>query len=153
MANIATRTRRSRPLFKVLFLLFLIVPLIEVVILIQVGRAIGAGYTVILIIGTAALGAALLRWQGLATLARVRLSMDQGRLPAIELIEGLLLLIAGALLLTPGFFTDALGFLALLPGLRKFVAETLLSGFIQRRVHPRRDGQGEIIEGQYREEK
>ena len=153
MANIATRTRRSRPLFKILFLLFLIVPLIEVVILIQVGKAVGAGYTVILIIGTAALGAALLRWQGLATLARVRLSMDQGRLPATELIEGLLLLIAGALLLTPGFFTDALGFLALLPGLRKFVAEALLTGFIQRRVHPRRDDQGEIIEGQYREEK
>lgn len=140
-------------MFKILFLLFLIVPLIEVVILIQVGRAIGAGYTVIVIIGTAALGAALLRWQGLATLARVRLSMDQGRLPATELIEGLLLLIAGALLLTPGFFTDALGFLALLPGLRKFVAEALLAGFIQRHVHPRRDGQGEIIEGQYREEK
>lgn len=140
-------------MFKILFLLFLIVPLIEVVILIQVGRAIGAGYTVIVIIGTAALGAALLRWQGLATLARVRLSMDQGRLPATELIEGLLLLIAGALLLTPGFFTDALGFLALLPGLRKFVAEALLTGFIQRRVQPRRDGQGEIIEGQYREEK
>ena len=140
-------------MFKILFLLFLIVPLIEVVILIQVGRAIGAGYTVIVIIGTAALGAALLRWQGLATLARVRLSMDQGRLPATELIEGLLLLIAGALLLTPGFFTDALGFLALLPGLRKFVAEVLLAGFIQRRVQPRRDGQGEIIEGQYREEK
>lgn len=140
-------------MFKILFLLFLIVPLIEIVILIQVGKAVGAGYTVILIIGTAALGAALLRWQGLATLARVRLSMDQGRLPATELIEGLLLLIAGALLLTPGFFTDALGFLALLPGLRKFVAEALLSGFIQRRVHPRRDGRGEIIEGQYREEK
>ena len=153
MANIATRIRRSRPLFKILFLLFLIVPLIEVVILIQVGRAIGAGYTIIVIIGTAALGAALLRWQGLATLARVRLSMDQGRLPATELIEGLLLLIAGALLLTPGFFTDALGFLALLPGLRKLVAEVLLVRFIQRRVHPRRDGQGEIIEGQYREEK
>lgn len=140
-------------MFKILFLLFLIVPLIEVVILIQVGRAIGAGYTIIVIIGTAALGAALLRWQGLATLARVRLSMDQGRLPATELIEGLLLLIAGALLLTPGFFTDALGFLALLPGLRKLVAEVLLVRFIQRRVHPRRDGQGEIIEGQYREEK
>ena len=140
-------------MFKILFLLFLIVPLIEVVILIQVGKAIGAGYTVILIIGTAALGAALLRWQGLATLARVRLSMDQGRLPATELIEGLLLLIAGALLLTPGFFTDALGFLALLSGLRKFVAEALLTGFIQRRVHPRRDDQGEIIEGQHREEK
>lgn len=153
MANIATRIRRSRPLFKILFLLFLIVPLIEVVILIQVGRAIGAGYTIIVIIGTAALGAALLRWQGLATLARVRLSMDQGRLPATELIEGLLLLIAGALLLTPGFFTDALGFLALLPGLRKFVAEALLVRFIQRRVHPGRDDQGEIIEGQYREEK
>lgn len=140
-------------MFKILFLLFLIVPLIEVVILIQVGRAIGAGYTVIVIIGTAALGAALLRWQGLATLARVRLSMDQGRLPATELIEGVLLLIAGALLLTPGFFTDALGFLALLPGLRKLVAEALLVRFIQRRVHPRRDGQGEIIEGEYREEK
>ena len=134
-------------MFKILFLLFLIIPLIEIVILIQIGKVIGAGYTVVLIIATAALGAALLRWQGLSTLARVRLSMNQGRLPATELIEGLLLVIAGALLLTPGFCTDVFGFLALLPGLRKFLAETLLAGFIQRRVTIRRDDQGEIIEG------
>lgn len=139
-------------MFKILFLLFLLVPLIEVVILIQIGQAVGAGYTVILIIGTAALGAALLRWQGLSTLARVRLSMAQGRLPATELIEGLLLLIAGALLLTPGFCTDIVGFLALPPGLRKFIAEALLAGFIQRRVHPRRDDRGDIIEGKHWEE-
>ncbi len=92
-------------LFKILFLLFIFVPLIEIYLLIEIGAHIGAMPTIALIIFTAVLGVFLLRLQGLMTLAKVRHSMDQGELPAAALLEGLMLLIAAALLLTPGFFT------------------------------------------------
>ena len=140
-------------MFKVLFLLFLVVPLIEIAILIEIGKIVGAAYTILLVIGTAALGAALLRQQGISTLAKVQTNMDQGSLPATELIEGLMLLIAGALLLTPGFFTDIFGFLVLIPGLRKHVAQTLLASFIQTRINIRQTREGNIIEGEHWEEK
>jgi len=97
------------PVFRYLFLLFLLVPLVEIYFLIQVGKVIGAGWTVFFVVFTAVLGAALLRVQGLSTLNRVQRSLERGRLPAVELLEGLMLLVAGALLLTPGFVTDAIG--------------------------------------------
>jgi len=118
-------------------------------ILIEIGKIVGAGYTIILVIGTAALGAALLRNQGVSTLAKVRSSMDQGKLPATELIEGLILLIAGALLLTPGFFTDVFGFLVLIPALRQRIAQTILANFIQSRINIRQTSSGNIIEGEH----
>lgn len=109
----------------------------------------GAAYTIVLVIGTAALGAALLRQQGLSTLAKVQTNMNQGNLPAIELIEGLMLLIAGALLLTPGFFTDIFGFLVLIPVLRQYAARTLLASFIQSRINIQQTASGNIIEGEW----
>ncbi len=114
------------PVFRYLFLLFLLVPLVEIYFLIQVGKVIGAGWTVFFVVFTAVLGAALLRVQGLSTLNRVQRSLEQGRLPAIELVEGLMLLVAGALLLTPGFVTDAIGFLLLVPPLRRRAARWLI---------------------------
>jgi len=75
--------------------------------------------------------------------------MDQGNLPATELIEGLMLLIAGALLLTPGFFTDIFGFLVLIPALRQHIAKTLLANFIQSRIDIRQPSPGNIIEGEH----
>jgi UPF0716 protein FxsA len=136
-------------LFKILFLLFLIIPLIEITILIEIGKVFGAIYTIILVIGTAALGAALLRNQGLSTLAKVQTNMDQGNLPATELIEGLMLLIAGALLLTPGFFTDVFGFLVLIPALRHRIAQTFLASFIQSQIKTKQTHEGNIIEGEH----
>jgi UPF0716 protein FxsA len=139
-------------LFKILFLLFLIVPLIEIAILIEIGKVVGVGYTIALVIGTAALGATLLRSQGLSTLAKVQMNMDQGNLPAVELIEGLMLLIAGALLLTPGFFTDVFGFLVLIPALRQGIAKHLLTNFIQSRVNIRQNdftNTGNTIEAEH----
>ena len=136
-------------MFKILFILFLTIPLIEIAILIEIGKIFGAAYTIILVIGTAALGAALLRNQGLSTLAKVQMNMDQGKLPATELIEGLMLLIAGALLLTPGFFTDVFGFLVLIPALRKRIAQTILANFIQSRIDIRQTSSGNIIEGEH----
>jgi len=106
-------------IFRSLFLVFLIIPIIEIYLLIKVGSVIGAIPTILAIVGTAALGAFLLRYQGISTLNRVQTSIRNGEVPAIEMFEGLILLICGALLLTPGFFTDAIGFVALIPGIRR----------------------------------
>jgi len=111
-----------------LFLVFIIVPMIEIYLFIQVGGVIGAIPTIALIIFTALFGAMLLRFQGISTLARTRLAMAQGKVPAIEMMEDVLLVFAGALLLTPGFFTDTIGFALLVPPLRK----ALIRWFVSR---------------------
>ena len=111
-----------------LFLTFLLVPLLEIYLLIEIGSLIGAVWTVTAVVGTAALGAALVRRQGLAALARFRSATQAGELPAVTIIEGLALLVAGALLLTPGFFTDLVGFLLLTPPLRQFLVRRWLVG-------------------------
>ena len=89
--------------FQLLFLLFIIVPLTEIYLLIQVGGVIGALPTVLLVVFTAVLGAWLLRMQGVSTLRRVQSAMQHGQIPAIEMVEGMVLVVSGALLLTPGF--------------------------------------------------
>jgi|TARA_B100001013_G_scaffold335921_1_gene254758 UPF0716 protein FxsA len=138
-------------LFRILLILFLTVPLVEIAILIKIGKVIGAGYTIALVIGTAILGAALLRTQGISTLAKVQKNINRGQLPATELIEGLILLISGVLLLTPGFFTDMLGFLALVPILRQRLAQTFFVNFIQNRINIKQTNTrtGNIIEGEH----
>ncbi len=115
------------PVFPILFLLFLSVPVAEIYLLIQVGQRIGALPTIGLVVGTAILGAALLRHQGLSTLMRARESMDRGELPALELMEGIVLVFGGALLLTPGFVTDAIGFMCLVPAVRRWLIELVIS--------------------------
>lgn len=121
--------------FPLLLAIFFLVPLIEIYFLIQVGGVIGAGWTIFAVVFTAVLGAALVRRQGFRTLNRIRGHMDAGELPAMELVEGLCLLIAGALLLTPGFFTDAFGFLLLTPPLRRWaIGRVLASGIVTGRV-------------------
>lgn len=138
-------------MFKILVAIFILVPLLEIYLLIKVGSFIGAIPTLLLILFTAILGAMLLRLQGLQTLARVREATDQGELPAEPLVEGLILLVAGVLLLTPGFFTDTLGFIGLIPPLRNRMARYLLQGFFSARIRERADGTV-IIEGEFREE-
>ncbi len=100
---------------------FIGVPLLEIAVFIQVGGLIGLWPTLALVILTAAIGSWQLRAQGLATLSRARGQMDAGRLPARELFDGLCLLFAGALLLTPGFVTDAFGLLLFLPAFREWL--------------------------------
>lgn len=149
------------PLFRLLFILFLTIPLIEIYLLIQVGEVIGAGWTIFAVVATAVIGAALLRLQGLATLYEAQRKMAHGELPATALIEGVMLLLSGALLLTPGFFTDTLGFLVLIPPLRRKFAHFILSrglvmgtsGFTsqhwqQSSRHQHRES-GDTIEGDY----
>ena len=112
------------------FILFLVVPFVEIYLLVEIGARIGAPWTILLVVLTAIVGAWLVRVQGLATWRRFQASLARNELPATALAEGLCLLIAGALLLTPGFFTDAVGFACLIPPLRR----TLIRRFIQRSV-------------------
>ena len=138
-------------MFKLFLVLFITIPLIEIAILIKIGSIIGAGYTIALVIGTAFLGVSLLRIQGISTFAKVQANISKGQLPATELIEGLILLISGALLLTPGFFTDMLGFLMLVPILRQRLAETFLVNFMKNRINIKhtQTRTGNIIEGEH----
>jgi UPF0716 protein FxsA len=105
-------------MFVRLLLLFTVVPIVELLVLIELGRHVGLGPTLALVLATGVLGAALARWQGLATLRRVQAEMEAGRLPTGPLVDGLLILIAGAVLLTPGLLTDVLGFALLVPATR-----------------------------------
>lgn len=136
----------------VLAMLFFIVPVIEMVVLIEVGSAIGSLPTIALVFLTAVLGVALLRQQGAATLLRAMRRMDHGALPAQEMLEGVVLAVGGALLLTPGFVTDALGFACLFPPTRRLFLQHLLSR-VQLRAQRGAQGSGQsgsihIIEGE-----
>lgn len=111
---------------RLLFLLFVIVPVLEMWLLIEVGSIIGAWKTITLVLLTAVIGAALLRSQGLDTLFRANQRLSSGQLPASELIEGIMLAVGGALLLTPGFVTDTIGFVCLVPITRRFLANYML---------------------------
>ena len=135
-------------MFRILFLLFLTVPLVEIYFLIQVGQEIGAFSTVLLCILTAALGAILLRIQGILTLMNAREKLSRGEIPADNLLEGLILLIAGVLLLTPGFVTDVIGFLCLVPSLRSMLALRMLHGAFRDDLRRRNI----IVEGEFWEE-
>jgi UPF0716 protein FxsA len=142
---------------QILFLFFLIVPFVEIYVLLQVGGIIGAFPTIFLVVFTAALGAWLLRRQGFATWQRFQANLNQGAIPAYEMIEGPILLVGGALLLTPGFFTDILGFACLIPPLRKKIAQYVIenyllkaeTGSVFRQRSSFNDG---IIEGEYKKE-
>lgn len=139
--------------FRFLLILFILVPFIEIYLLIEIGAVIGAPWTIFCVVLTAVIGAWLVRLQGLAALTRFRAGVDSGALPAMELIEGVFLLLAGALLLTPGFFTDAVGFLFLTPPLRRALIRHLLArGVIRAAGAGGRgsDGQGHTIEGEFR---
>lgn len=111
-----------------LFILFVVMPIAEIAVLIQVGGAIGGWTTIGIVILTAVIGTAMLRQQGIATLNKAQLRMQKGEMPAQQMLEGLLLLIGGVLLLTPGFITDFFGFCTLIPVSRRFLAAKLSAG-------------------------
>ena len=102
-----------------LVLLFIVAPLAELYVIIQVASVIGGWETIALLIIESAIGAYLLKHQGVATLDRISRAASEGRVPSNELIDGLLLLIAGALMLAPGFIGDVLGFLLIIPITRR----------------------------------
>ena len=117
-------------MFRILFVLFLLVPLIEIYFLMKVGNIIGAGWTIFAVVTTAVLGAGLLRIQGASTLLRAQSSLAKGSLPAMEMMEGFALALSGILLLTPGFFTDALGFACLIPQIRRKFAKYVIENHL-----------------------
>ena len=119
-----------------LFLLFAILPIVEIAILINVGEQIGGWYTVAIVILTAFFGARLVRQQGLSTLSQAQHKMQTGTMPEQEMAEGLLLVIAGVLLVTPGFVTDGIGFLLSLPMTRPLIAKSLLKNLSVKMVNP-----------------
>ena len=113
---------------KLLFL-FVVVPAVELVLLIELGGRIGLLPTITIIFLTGVVGATLARWQGLSVLRQMQTQMAQGQLPASAMFDAVIILVAGALLLTPGFLTDVVGFAFLVPGIRGVVKRT-----IQRRI-------------------
>ena len=138
----------------ILFLVFLVVPITEIYVLIQIGRVIGAEWTIVGVVSTALIGAWLVRAQGLVTYQRAVQNVKSGETPAVELVEGLFLLIAGALLITPGFVTDAIGFICLIPVLRRALAQLIILKFLdeyaERRRKQKTDSSSKVYDSTYR---
>lgn len=144
-----------------LLIAFIAVPLIEIALFIQVGGAIGLWSTLGIVLLTAFLGTYLVRSQGAAALGQLRSSFNELRDPTEPLVHGAMILFSGALLLTPGFFTDAIGFALLVPGIRRAAYEAIRA---RVKIHsfgtpggnpdPRtsqRPQDGDIIDGEYHE--
>lgn len=106
-------------MFLRLFLLLTLTPLLELWVLTEIGMRIGVLPTFLLVIATGAAGASLARWQGLETLREIQRQVSQGQMPAAKLLDGLMILIAGILLLTPGIITDLMGLGLLIPPIRR----------------------------------
>ena len=141
-----------------LLILFILLPILEIWLLISIGDVVGALPTIGLVLLTAVVGVALLRHQGISTLMRAQDKMRAGEVPAREVAEGIFLAVGGVLLLTPGFITDTLGFICLIPGLRQLVLGKLLGRIIVVRPgdgpggNGPEQGGGNIIDGDYQRE-
>ncbi len=115
-----------------LFPLFVVVTLLEIYVLVSVGQAIGGLSTVLLVIVTALIGSTLLKQQGWSTMAKAQQSMAEGKTPAFEMLEGVVILASGILLLTPGFITDIVGLLGLMPWSRSYFINHILEKNAER---------------------
>ena len=148
----------------ILLLLFFIgVPILEIAVFIKAGNLIGLWPTLATVVITAVVGATLLRAQGLAALGRVRSQLNEGRIPVEEVFTGACLLVGGALLLTPGFITDTVGFLLLIPPVRAVIGKWIMAALIRspggrvwvngEEVTPRRGGApvNDVIDVDYTE--
>lgn len=149
------------PFFLLVFL-FIAVPIAEISVLIRVGSSIGVLNTIVFVIFTAVLGAYLVRQQGFATLSKLQEETNAGRVPAMQIAEGVALLFAGAVLMTPGFITDAVGFAILIPPVRQafiaWAAKNLFKGGVTSAysgpLNPNKTQSvdSNIIEGEYTSE-
>ncbi len=140
--------------FRLIFLLVLIIPFVEIYLLLKVGGIIGAFPTIFLVVSTAVAGAWLLRQQGFATFQKLQANLRQGVIPAYEMIEGPIILVGGALLLTPGFITDLLGFACLIPQLRRKIAQYVIENhFVQGGIFQQgKPSESNVLEGEFRKE-
>ena len=134
-----------------LVLLFIVVPIVEIYVIIQVGQAIGALWTIALLVADSILGSMLMRSQGRVAWRRFNAALAERRAPAREVLDGVLVIFGGALLLTPGFITDVFGLAFLLPPTRALLRRLLVRRFALRMVSsvtmPRRTGRDADIEG------
>ncbi len=122
-------------MFAVLALLFLVVPFVELFLLIQVGQAVGALPTILALVVVSVVGAWLVKREGMGVLRRAREQVQSGRVPGNELVDGVLILFAGALLVTPGFLTDVLGILLLVPPVRVMLRSAASARLARRAAH------------------
>ena len=120
-------------MFGWLLLLFVTMPVVELYLLIRVGAVIGAPWTILLVIGTGILGSFLVRQQGTRVLMLIRADLAAGRMPAERILSGLLILVGGVLLLTPGILTDCAGFLLMVPGNRRLLIRHI-GNYLQSRI-------------------
>ena len=137
-------------LMRKILTIFILVPLLEMFILIKVGNGIGAFSTVVLVVLTATVGTMLLKHEGLATLSRLKQKIRLREIPDTELMEGIMLMVGGALLLTPGFVTDSIGLICLIPRSRRPIARWLVrkvTSHIDNASH--QSDKRNIIEGEY----
>ena len=128
----------------VLFIVFIVVPLVEIYVLIQVGQVIGAWWTILLLVLDSLFGTWLIKREGARAWLALRTALETGRMPARELADGALILVGGTLMLSPGFVTDALGIVLILP-LTRPLARRLLTRIVSRRllaVNTNRPGPG-----------
>ena len=130
-----TGPRRRRRVLPLLAALLVVAPLVELYVLIQVGQVVGALWTVVALVLVSLLGAALLRREGRQTWRAFQTASASGRLPAREVADGALVLLAGSLLLTPGFVTDVFGLALLVPPVRAVLRRALLQ-YATKRVVP-----------------
>ncbi len=141
--------------FQIIFLLVLIIPFVEIYLLLKVSGVIGAFPTIFLVVFTAVLGAWLLRQQGFATFQRLQANLAQGKIPTYEIIEGPIILVGGALLLTPGFITDLLGFACLVPQLRRNIARYVIENHLVQSGGNFQWGRAkdrDVLEGEFRKD-
>lgn len=142
--------------FQVLFLALLLVPFAEIFAFIHIGGMIGTIPTFLLVVSSALMGAFLLKQQGLSTVQRCQQSLANGEIPAYEMLEGLLILCGGILLLTPGFITDVLGIVCLIPQCRNKISLYLVDNYglfsiLQRYQKNKQDSS--VLEGVFYKEK
>lgn len=131
-APLGARCPYAGGVFVVLLLVLLCVPLLELFVIIQVAGGVGTGQTIVLLIVVSVVGAWMVRRSGLGVLNQIRDRLSVGQLPAAQLVDGLLILFAGALMLTPGFITDAVGLLLLFVPTRVLVRSLLMRHFAKR---------------------
>lgn len=149
-------SRRRRALPAILFIVFIVVPLVEIYVLVQVGQVIGVGWTILLLVLDSILGTWLIKHEGGRAWRALRDALDTGRMPATEIADGALILVGGTLMLAPGFVTDAFGILLILPFTRPLfrrvlaatVARRLLVGVVDVRRPGPGPSQGPVVRGE-----
>lgn len=141
--------------------IFVIIPFAEIAVFIQVGEQIGLGYTLLTALATAIIGGLIVRYQGVQTLFSMRNKLETGAMPVDDILNGVCLIAAGAMLITPGFVTDTLGFALLVPPVRSLIIDQLIKRVEIRGAHNSHSGHssrgyqnngeaGNVIEGEYK---